>query len=172
MLALTGFLVPVGVFYGLRAADASVYVSLLVSAAVSAIPNLKDLLGCRPHWSHRVPVSDSVPVRRPLAYVTAARWPKVGWHWPTGWEHLSGGPPRFQRIWRVASLLWGIGGTLVDATARVLMAYTLPPDSVPALSTALYVVMSLVLFVGTNFYYAVSGVFDPRSEMRCVATRQ
>ena len=44
VLALTGFLLPVGVFYGLRAADASVYVSLLVSAAVSAIPNLRDLL--------------------------------------------------------------------------------------------------------------------------------
>ena len=116
-------------------------------------------------------VSISVRARRPLAYVISRPMAEGRLHWPTDWEHLWVASPRFQRMWRVASLLWGIG-TLIDATARVLMAYTLPPDSVPALSTALYVVTSLVLFVGTNFYYAVSGVFDPGSEMRCVATRQ
>ncbi|MGB8381225.1 MAG: VC0807 family protein [Dermatophilaceae bacterium] len=206
VLALTGFLLPVGVFYGLRAADVSVYVSLLVSAAVSAIPNLRDLLtkrrldGLSAYFTAMslgaVAISlvsgspqfllardaaltgvtgmwflISVRARRPLAYVISRPMAEGRLHWPTDWEHLWVASPRFQRMWRVASLLWGIG-TLIDAAARVLMAYTLPPDSVPALSTALYVVTSLVLFVGTNSYYAVSGVFDPRSEMRCAATRE
>lgn len=45
------------------------------------------------------------------------------------------------------------------------MAYTLPPDSVPALGTALYVVTSVVLIVGTNAYYIPAGLYDARSRL-------
>lgn len=45
------------------------------------------------------------------------------------------------------------------------MAYTLPPDVVPALATALYAATSVVLLVGTNVLYVLSGVHDPRSTL-------
>ncbi len=203
VLALTGVLLPVGIFYVLRALDVSVYLSLLVSAALSAIPNLRDLAtkrrleglsayfmamslgaaavslvsggtqfllardaaltGVTGMWFLM-----SVRSRRPLAYLISRPMAEGRLRWPTDWEHLWVASPQFQRMWRVASLLWGIG-TLMDAAARVLMAYTLPADTVPALSTALYVLTSLILFVATNAYYARCGVFDPRSEMRRVS---
>lgn len=59
-------------------------------------------------------------------------------------------------MWRVSSLLWGIG-TPLDAALRVVMAYTLPPDLVPALGTALAVATSVVLVVVSTIFYEVSG---------------
>ena len=59
-------------------------------------------------------------------------------------------------MWRVASVAWGIG-TLLDAVLRWVMAYRLPIDVVPALSIALYAVTTIVLFIGTNVYYVLSG---------------
>lgn len=57
-------------------------------------------------------------------------------------------------MWRVSSVLWGIG-TLADAALRVVLAYTLPVDEVPGLATALYAVTSAVLVV-TNVYYVAA----------------
>ena len=39
-----GLLVPLAVYYGLRSAEVSVYVALLISAAVSAVPTLVGLV--------------------------------------------------------------------------------------------------------------------------------
>ena len=57
-------------------------------------------------------------------------------------------------MWRVSSVLWGVG-TLADAALRVVMAYTLPVDVVPALGTALYSATAFVLIVVNNVYYVV-----------------
>jgi len=43
------------------------------------------------------------------------------------------------------------------------MAYTLPPDMVPALGTVLYAATTLVLLVVVNVLYIASGVYDPDS---------
>jgi hypothetical protein len=70
-------------------------------------------------------------------------------------------------MWRVSSVLFGIG-TLLDAVLRVVFAYTLPPDIVPATATAMFAVTSVVLIVVTNVYYAWCGVFNRRSALYVV----
>jgi hypothetical protein len=80
--------------------------------------------------------------------------------WDELWERL----PRFRRIWRVGSVLWGVA-LLVDAALRVLMAYTLPINSVPALGTTLYLTTTVVLIVVTNLYYGFSGLYHRQSSL-------
>jgi hypothetical protein len=46
------------------------------------------------------------------------------------------------------------------------MANTLPPDVVPALSTALFAITGVVLVVVTDVYYVLCLVHDPRSSLR------
>jgi hypothetical protein len=104
----------------------------------------------------------SIWARHPLAYLFSRPLVEGRFRWPAGWDDLWDRSPRFRRMWRVSSLLWGIG-TLVDAALRVLMAYTLPPDQVPALGTALYVATSVVLIVVTNVYYGASGIYNRSS---------
>lgn len=102
--------------------------------------------------------------RRPLAYMFIQPILEGRLRWPGNWELLWERAPRFRRMWRITSVLYGIGA-LGDAVARVVMAYTLPPDSVPALGTALYLATSIVLIVITNVLYIASGVFNPRSAL-------
>ena len=64
----------------------------------------------------------------------------------------------------VSSVLFGIGA-LLDAALRVVFAYTLPPDVVPATATAMFAITSVVLIVVTNAYYLCCGVFDRRSAL-------
>lgn len=42
---------------------------------------------------------------------------------------------------------------------RVVIAYTLPSDAVPAVGTALYLATSALLIVVTNVYYAHAGLW-------------
>ncbi|MFJ2031129.1 VC0807 family protein [Streptosporangium sp. NPDC087985] len=84
----------------------------------------------------------------------------TGETWDVLWERL----PRFRRAWRVTAVLWG-AGTLLDAAARVVMAYTLPVDAVPALGSALYAGTSITLIVIANVYFITVGLFDRRSAM-------
>jgi hypothetical protein len=108
----------------------------------------------------------SLRSRKPLAYLFAQpmmegrlrRLPKVSW------ELLWAQAPAFRRMWRISTVLWGIG-LLVDAVLRVVMAYTLSPDSVPALGSALAIATSLVLIVITNICYVRAGLFDERSAL-------
>ncbi|MGA5704406.1 VC0807 family protein [Peterkaempfera bronchialis] len=65
----------------------------------------------------------------------------------------------FRRVWRGLTVLWGCG-LLVDAVLRVVMAYTLPVDTVPALDGALYAVTWLVLQVTTHVTLFRTGVFQ------------
>ncbi|MGF6886896.1 hypothetical protein ABIA39_005385 [Nocardia sp. GAS34] len=73
------------------------------------------------------------------------------------WDALWQGEPRFRRLWRVSSVIWGLG-ILGDAAVRVVMAYTLPIHVVPGLSGALWPVTFIVLQVVTNIYYMVAGL--------------
>jgi hypothetical protein len=106
----------------------------------------------------------SLWARRPLAYVFTKPLLQGRLHWPKDWDALWQASPRFRRMWRISSLLYGIG-TLLDALARVVMAYTLPADNVPLLSTALYAVTTVVLIVVTNVVYIHFGVHDRRSKL-------
>jgi hypothetical protein len=197
---LVDIVVPVGLYYGLRAAGVGIYLALVASAVVpagvavvrlvrqrrvdglavyvltilvlSALVSLVTgnprallaregwLIGITGLW-----FVCSVFARRPLAYLytrpmleRSGRVGPAGMSWEDLWERL----PGFRRIWRVSSVLWGVG-LLADAALRVLMAYNLPVDEVPGLGTGLYVVTSVVLIVVTNVYYALSGLYNARS---------
>lgn len=105
---------------------------------------------------------------RPLALVLSRPLLELMHRFPPGrWEQLWRDRPRFRTIWRRASVGFGLG-TVADAVARVGMAYTLPVDLVPALSTSLYLVTSAVLLVAVNVYYARAGLwpmlFAPAAE--------
>jgi hypothetical protein len=74
------------------------------------------------------------------------------------WEELWDTEPAFRRIWRVSTVMWGVG-LLVDAALRVLMSYTLPVAVVPGLGGALWPVTFIVLQVVTNVYYHRAGLY-------------
>jgi hypothetical protein len=102
--------------------------------------------------------------RRPLVYLFTKPLLEGRMHWPGSWDTMWDRLPRFRRMWRVSSVLWGLG-LLADAVARVVMAYSLPVDVVPAMGTALYVVTSVVLIVVTNVYYVLAGIHNRHSRL-------
>lgn len=67
-------------------------------------------------------------------------------------------------MWRISTLMWAVG-LLADAVGRVWMAFTFPPDVVPALATGLYVVTIIGLNVAVNVYYIACGVFNRGSRL-------
>lgn len=106
----------------------------------------------------------SVWSRRPLAYLFSQPLLEGRFRWPGEWDSLWDRSPRFRRMWRISSVLWGVG-TLLDAALRVVMAYTLPSDVVPGLGTALYAGTSIVLIAVTSIYYAAAGIYNPESAL-------
>lgn len=80
--------------------------------------------------------------------------------WDVLWERL----PGFRRIWRTASVIWGVA-TILDAGVRFVIAYTLPVDVVPALNGAQYAALFVVLQVATNIYYFRAGMYNPGSAL-------
>lgn len=80
--------------------------------------------------------------------------------WDVLWDRL----PGFRRIWRVASVIWGVA-TIFDAAVRFTMAYTLPVKAVPALNGAQYAVLFVLLQVVTNIYYFRAGLYDAQSPL-------
>ncbi|WP_202918560.1 VC0807 family protein [Streptomyces cavernae] len=64
----------------------------------------------------------------------------------------------FRRIWRVLTVVWGIG-LFADALLRLVMAYTLPIDTVPALDAVLYAATWIVLQIVTQISLYRSGTF-------------
>jgi len=93
---------------------------------------------------------------RPLAYQFARPMAEGRFGWPRDWEGLWEREAWFRRMWRTSSTLWA-AGTLLDAVARVVMAYTLPADAVPGLNLAMYVATAVVLNVVTTVVYVRAG---------------
>ncbi|HEY4852552.1 MAG TPA: VC0807 family protein [Streptosporangiaceae bacterium] len=67
------------------------------------------------------------------------------WSAPTerSWDELWELVPRFRRMWQVTTMIWG-AAFLLDAALRVVMAYALPVNDVPALAGALWLVTFLL----------------------------
>jgi hypothetical protein len=91
----------------------------------------------------------SIRAHRPAAFVVARPLMEgmkiyAGRSWDSLWET----EPRFRHIWRVSSALWGLG-LLIDAAARVVIAYTLPVHTVPGLGGLLYPVTFVVMQIVT-----------------------
>lgn len=203
---LADILLPVGLYYGLRAAGLSVYLTLLIAAVLPAAMALLRLVRerrldglavyvltimlcstgaslisgstrfmlAREGWLTGVTglwFLASAFTDRPLAYLYSRpllehRAVKLG---APAWDELWRTRPRFRRVWRVTSSLWGLA-LLVDSAIRVMMAYALPVDTVPALGTVLYVGTSLVLIVITNVYYNLAGLYKPGSAVYATPT--
>lgn len=196
--------VPLGAYYGLRWAGVGVYLALLVSTLLSALPaavaflRRREMDGLSVYMTTMMVASVLVALlsgstrfllakealltgatgiwfiasiwgRRPLVYQFSRPVLEGRLGWPADWDGLWERHPRFRRMWRIASLLWGIG-TLADAVLRVVMAYTLPPDSVPALGTALYAGTTVVIIIATNAYYIACRVGNPTARLYRMST--
>ena len=185
------FVLPVALFYVLRALGVSAYLALLAGAALSlasaavsllrkremngvaafmtailVLSTIVSLIAGSPRFllARDAWVTGAVGVwflascwsSRPLAYHLARAVGEGRFGWPPDWEVRWERAPRFRRMWRIASVMWGVG-TLLDAVLRWVMAYTLPIDLVPVLTQVLFGVTALVLFVVTNVYYVLCG---------------
>ncbi len=101
----------------------------------------------------------SLRAHRPAAYEFAR--PLMEGRKPFGvcsWEAVWIKQPQFRRIWRVSTAVWGIA-LLVDAVIRVVMSYSLPVHTVPALGGVLWPVTFLVSQIVTNVYYHRAGLY-------------
>jgi hypothetical protein len=74
------------------------------------------------------------------------------------WDSLWQTEAKFRRIWQVSTVIWGLA-TLADAVIRIVMAYSLPVDVVPALGAALWPVTFVVIQLVTNVYYHRAGLY-------------
>ncbi|MFB4275015.1 MULTISPECIES: VC0807 family protein [unclassified Nonomuraea] len=138
-------------------------VMMLASAATSVLVQDARLLLAKDGWFTAVAglwFLASARGERPLAFVFTrflleGRIGPNRESWDVLWERL----PAFRRIWRVVSVIYGVG-LLVDAVVRVVIAYTLPVDAVPGVNTAQYVVWLLLMQVVINVYLVPTGVYS------------
>jgi hypothetical protein len=99
----------------------------------------------------------SVPTQRPVMRMAARTIVviKIGEAGAAQWAARWDNDPAFRKHLRVLTAVWGAGFAL-DAGVRVLLAYTLPLDSVPAVSSAQWMVVLAALsafhirYVGRN----------------------
>jgi hypothetical protein len=101
----------------------------------------------------------SIWSERPLTYqftrpMLEGRFGRRGLSWELLWER----EPSFRHTWRMSSLIWAFA-LLVDAMLRVVMAYTLPVNAVPALQTGLMIATTLLMQVVTWVYYWKAGLW-------------
>ena len=150
----------------------AVLVVLLLSAGVSLIDGSPQFLAAKDcvltaawgGWSFL-----SLHGRRPLTFrftrpLLEGRkvfdYRQRSWAPPSeeSWDQVWQRSPRFRRIWKVTTVIWGVA-LLIDAAVRVAMAYTLPIDAIPGLSGALWIVTLLALQIITNIYFLHSGLW-------------
>ncbi len=144
-----------------------VVTTMLLSVGVSLLTGSTRFLLAKEGWLTAVTgvwFFGSLWARRPLAYQFSRPLLEGRLGWPADWDSVWERAPRFRRMWRISTALWG-AGTLLDSAARVIMAYTLPVDTVPALSSAMYAVTSVVLIAVTNIYYRAAGAYAPDSAL-------
>lgn len=84
--------------------------------------------------------------------------PPAAAQWDRDWTTQ----PAFRTTLRVMTLAWGLA-FLLDAAARVVMAYTLPVDLVPIASTLLLLIL-LVLIVQASKSYGKRHLSGPTPE--------
>lgn len=106
----------------------------------------------------------SIRAERPTVYTLTRPLIEGRMTWPVDWEKHWNAAPRFRRMWRISTLMWGLG-FFIDAGLRIFFAYTVNPDLVPALTTAMYLGTNVVLIIISNVFYISSGIFNPRSAL-------
>ena len=73
--------------------------------------------------------------------------PETACDWQDKWRH----DPLFRRVMRLMTAAWG-GAFLIDAAARIVMAYTLPVDMVPLLGLIVLVAMLVAVVQFSKSY--------------------
>ncbi|SCL37940.1 hypothetical protein GA0074692_4839 [Micromonospora pallida] len=74
------------------------------------------------------------------------------------WDDLWTREPAFRRIWRVTTVLVGTV-QILDATLRATLAWTVPLDVLPAVTTATNLTLSPVLLALVNAYHVRAGLY-------------
>ncbi|MBN0049020.1 hypothetical protein JS756_34050 [Streptomyces actuosus] len=138
-----------------------VTVMLVLSIVVSVVSGSPRLLLVRDGWltgAAGLGFLVSLRGRRPLAFGFSRRLLERRAAGGRDWDELWDEVPRFRRIWRVTTVMWGVG-LIVDSGIRTLMAYTLPVHMVPALNGVQYGVFTLLMLVIVNVYHARAGLW-------------
>jgi hypothetical protein len=91
-------------------------------------------------------------IARPLA---EGRLGPPGEDWDSVWDRFA----LFRRVWRVLTVIWGVG-LIVDAVIRLVFAYTLPVDIVPASNGIQYFVIYALLQIISQVYFKRSGLME------------
>jgi intracellular septation protein A len=133
---------------------------LLLSIGVSFLTGSVRFLLAKDGWLTAVAglfIFGTMFRRRPFTYQASrplleGRFGPKDMTWDEAWD----AEPKFRRLWRNLTLVWGIG-LILDAVARVIMAYTLPVDVVPGLGGGQYIVVYLILQVITQVLLMRSG---------------
>lgn len=91
--------------------------------------------------------------RRPIVYTLVkplgeGRLGPEGVSWDDCWDRYA----VFRRAFRVLTVLWGIG-LIIDAAIRVIFAYTLPVDVVPAANGIQYLIIYATLQAISMIYF-------------------
>lgn len=94
---------------------------------------------------------------RPLSYQLTRPLLEGRRGWRSDWERIWEREPRFRHIWRVSTVLWSVV-LLADASLRVVIAYTLPVDLVPALQTGLMIATTVLMQFVSWAYYIRAGL--------------
>jgi hypothetical protein len=118
---------------------------LVVGALMSLVTGDPRLLLVRDSWIGALLgfwMLGTVPTQRPFLMLTsrAVVVAKVGEAGAKAWESRWDHEAAFRRHLRILSAIWG-AVFLADAGVRVALAYSLPVDSVPAVSTAQWLVV-------------------------------
>lgn len=126
---------------------------LLIGALMSLVTGDPRVLLVRDSWltaALGLWVLGTLPTQRPFARTLAQSIviAKIGAEGHRKWDDQWHTDPAFRRHLRVVSAVWGLGLTL-DAGVRVVLAYALSVDLVPAVSTAQW----LVVLAGLIFFH-------------------
>ncbi|GAA2776368.1 VC0807 family protein [Saccharopolyspora taberi] len=89
--------------------------------------------------------------RRPVVFTLGRMLVARAGHGVEDWDRRWSGSAPFRRVWRVLTAAWGIA-LLGAAAVKVLMAYSLPVDVVPALTTAMWLAVVVLLNVASRLY--------------------
>lgn len=89
----------------------------------------------------------TVPTARPALYALGRLAVTEAGHDAGAWDRRWTTSARFRRIWRWLTVWWALG-LFADAALRVVTAWTLPLDVVPAVHAVQWFVVLAVLLVG------------------------
>lgn len=135
---------------------------LLVGAVMSAVTGDPRLLLVRDSWVGALLglwILGTLPTRKPFIMATsrAVVVAKVGEAGADAWAARWTDDPAFRRHIRILTAVWGVV-FLGDALVRVVLAYSLPLDAVPGVSTVQWLVVLACLLVFHARYVSRTGL--------------